>query len=103
MVNYFDYAAKFHVFDDAEEKFIDVFGIAYTPDFYAYKNYFKKHIIKSEEQYRPDKIMFSLVGDQSLDWVLDCINHFTNGISEYYPGREIDYLDRDALRAVGVI
>jgi hypothetical protein len=77
--------------------------LAYTPDFYAYKNYFKKHIILSEEHYRPDKIMYNLVGAQYLDWVLDAINHFTHGIEEYYMNREINYLERDALHMIGVI
>lgn len=103
MANFFNYASQFDVFDDASQTWDRVFGPSYTPDFYAYKNYFKKHIILSEEQYRPDKIMYNLVGDQSLDWVLDCINHFTNGIEEYYAGREINYLERDALRKIGVI
>jgi len=101
--NYMDYASTYSVYDETLQSYIDVFSLSYPPDFYPYKNYYKKYIIKPEEQYRPDKIAFNLLGDAKLAWVLDCINFFTHGIQEYYSRREIDYVDREVLRVMGII
>lgn len=103
MVNYFDYASQYTVYDDNVQSYINILGMSYTPDFYPYKNYYLKYIIKPEEQYRPDKIAFNLLGNQSLSWVFDCINFFKNGIEEYYAGREINYLERDVLKKLGIM
>lgn len=103
MANYFDYSSKFGVYEPKDGVSYYINGLSYTPDFYPYKNYYKKYIIKPEHQYRPDKIAFYLFGDEFGDWILDRINSFTHGIEEYYAGREILYLERDALKKIGAI
>lgn len=47
------------------------------------------HKIKPHEQYRPDKIAYNYYGSADLHWVLDVVNNFYNGFSEYTEGTEI--------------
>ena len=103
MSKFFDYSSTASVYDEEDKKYIQINGISYPIDFSAHKLSYKKYIIRPEEQYRPDKIAFNLLGDQSLDWVLDEINFFHHGISEYVAGLEINYLAREYLRLIGIV
>jgi len=97
------YSETHEVFIKNYNQTMQLSGIAYIPNFYLYNNYFKKHIIENYEEYRPDKIAYNLWGNQLLSWVLNEINHFTHGIQEYTKGREINYLDTEILRDIGII
>lgn len=77
-------------------------GLSYYDDFYAFKNYYKIHVVLPEEQFRPDKIAYNLWDNQYISWVLDTINNITD-LSEYYVGREINYLEEDFLRTLGIL
>ena len=102
-MNTFDsYATQYDVLD-SENKIYSVNSIAYYPDFYEYRNYYKQHIILPDETYRPDKIAFRLWGNQYLSWVLDVINNFSHGIQEYTIGRSITYIDTTILNSIGIV
>ena len=45
--------------------------------------------IPSGMEFRPDKIAAYLYGDDTISWVLDLTNNFTDGIKEYYLYRQI--------------
>lgn len=95
---YHEYA---NYFKDTDNKVFS--GISYPPNLLAYSNYFKEYEIAPEEEYRPDKISFELWGVEDLSWVLDVINDFTNGISEYTRYRKIKYLSAERLVNLGIL
>ena len=45
--------------------------------------------ITNQFEFRPDKIAFSFYGDASLSWVLIYANNFSNGMMDFWNGREI--------------
>jgi len=95
---YFEYSETFR---DIDNKFFS--GMSYTPNLLAYSNFFQEHIITPEQEYRPDKIAYYLWGLQDLSWVLDIVNDFTNGISEYTRDTTIKYLQTKKLVELGII
>ena len=95
---YHDYAEQFL---DSENKVYA--GLSYPPNFYDYGQYFKTHKITVKEEYRPDKIANTLWHSGDSAWILDLINDFQHGISEYTRNREIKYIEYDILLAAGVI
>ncbi len=101
-MKYDDYTDILTTVDDTNKLQYDLSGIAQTPDFYTYKKYYKQYIITPGNQYRPDKIAFELLGDPSLDWIIDSIN-FISHDKEYKMGKSISYLDRDTLKRFGII
>lgn len=77
-------------------------GVSYPINFLQYKQFFQVHEITKEQQYRPDKIAYSLTGSDSRAWILDVINGFTHGIREYTAGRKIFYLPEEKLINLGL-
>jgi hypothetical protein len=61
------------------------------------------HTIKIHEQYRPDKISYLYYGTTDLHWVLDVVNNFYNGFSEYTEGTEIKVPTLSTLYTMGII
>lgn len=59
--------------------------------------------ILGEENYRPDKIADRLWGIPDLNWVLDILNDFQNGIQEYTRNTTIQYVSLEQLRKIGFI
>lgn len=57
----------------------------------------KKEIVLQGMEYRPDKLAAYYLGDERLGWLLTLANSFTNGIKDYYLGREILVPTNDAL------
>lgn len=60
-------------------------------------------IVLPNEQYRPDKIAKRLWQVPDVSWILDVLNSFTNGVSEYSQGTKILYVPLARLRAVGLL
>jgi hypothetical protein len=102
MKKFDDFTQVYNTFD-ANNISQQISGISYYPDFSIYKNYYKMHVILPEEEYRPDKIAFNLWGDQTMSWVLSAINNFYSGIREYKNGVTIFYVEKDVLRALGIL
>lgn len=98
MQKYTDYSSTFI---DTENNIFS--GLAYVPDLSVYQQYFKEHIVTDAQEYRQDKIAYELWGSQDAGWVLDVINDFTNGVSEYWSGRAIKYLDYNTLITLGLL
>jgi hypothetical protein len=61
------------------------------------------HTISLVEQYRPDKIAFLYYGNVDLHWVLDVVNNFYNGFSEYVEGIEIRIPTPQTLYEMGIL
>ena len=95
---YFDSA---EIFKDTDNKFFA--GISYPPNFLLYSEFFREHIITSEQEFRPDKIVYELWGVEDLSWVLDIINDFSNGISEYTRDTVINYLPLNKMMELGIV
>jgi len=98
MQRYHDYAETFR---DEKNKIFT--GISHAPDLSQYEIYFKTHIITPSQEFRPDKIAHALFGSPDLSWVLDIINDFTNGISDYTRNTTIKYLPQNKLISLGVL
>ena len=45
--------------------------------------------ILSGMEYRPDKVAAYYLGGSNYSWLIDLANDFTEGIKDYYKGREI--------------
>lgn len=95
---FFSYADNLTDEDDSDKVYL---GISYVPDMRA-DNY-KKHIVKEDEVYRPDKIALKLYNSQDASWILDIINGFEHGIEEYTIGAEIKYLSKIKLEDAGIL
>ena len=61
------------------------------------------HTISLVEQYRPDKIAYLYYGNPDLHWVLDVVNNFYNGFSEYIEGTEIRVPLTQTLFEMGIL
>lgn len=48
-------------------------------------------------EYRPDKVAAYYLGDEKLSWAITLANRFTNGIQDYYLGREIKIPNSEAF------
>lgn len=59
--------------------------------------------ITEDEHYRPDKIADRLWDLPDLSWVLDILNDFQEGISEYTRGTTIYYVTLERLRTAGIV
>jgi len=59
--------------------------------------------ILDSEDFRPDKIAKRLWGAPDLSWVLDVLNGFTNGISEYSRKTVILYVPLKRMHTIGLI
>jgi len=55
------------------------------------------------EEFRPDKIAYRVFGNQNLHWILDVLNDFPNGITEYTRGKTIKYVSLAQLQNLGII
>lgn len=97
------YSKQYDVLIPFYNQTMRISGLAYPPDFYKYSSYYQKHIVENHEEFRPDKIAYNIWGNQLLSWVLNQINYFTHGIQEYTAGREINYLDAEMLRDLGIL
>jgi len=86
-----------------DEKNVPYNGVFNNIDFRIYESYYKSYKILADEQYRPDKIAWKLLGSQDFSWILDLINNFENGIKEYEQNKIIKYLDMQFLINMGVI
>ncbi len=102
MTNYDDFSEVLSVTDDNDNLTYELSGVANVPDFSIYKNYYKTYIITPEYQYRPDKLAYMLLGSDLLMWVLDEIN-FIQHDKEYKIGKEINYLDKEQLKTLGIL
>ena len=99
MNNLFDYGTI--VSDlDINRRTISYRSICYTPKMPLKKYLFKTNILQTEK-YRPDKIAYRLFEDPTLSWVLDEINNLYS-FKDYYPNREIYYLDNRGLNFIGI-
>lgn len=67
------------------------------------KKHFLKTYVLQNEQYRPDLISFRLFNNVNYAWVIDEMNNFYHGFKEYEAGREIFYLKKEDLNALGFI
>lgn len=98
MKNFFDLAGI--LYDDNNIPFKDISNI---PSFEIYKDRYQTHTITPQEEYRPDIISWNIWDNEKLSWVLDAINGFTHGYSEYTSGTQIYYLDSNILQSIGII
>lgn len=102
-MKFFDYAERLTI----QEENKDFSGISLYPDILkvlkADENMFNTYKIPGNEEYRPDKIAFTLYQNPDSSWILDAINDFSNGISEYYTNRIIIYPQYEALANLGII
>ena len=94
-------------YHDSSEMFIDennkmYKGLAYPYNFYDMNEY-EEYIILPTEEYRPDKIANKLWDAPDLTWILDILNDFTNGISEYRSGITIRYISQTTLTNLGIL
>jgi len=97
-MSYFNYSTT--LTDDVRKEYS---GICFNiPKFSDYKNKYSTYIIRTNEEFRPDKISYSLYGDDSLSWVIDEINK-TSDFSFYTNGKKIFYLPYDYLIDLGII
>ena len=81
----------------------DVSGTEYTAfrDYTDIKKFsYKLYTIKDNEEFRPDKVSFSIYQNPDYDWVLNLLNDFKHGFSDYYSGREIKYLSSADLKTL---
>lgn len=99
MINFYDYSNVFNTLDE-NRKIISYSSISYTPKI-PLKRFLLKTKILQVEKYRPDKISYRLFNDPRLSWILDEINNFYS-FSDYYPEREIYYLDEKGLSFIGI-
>jgi len=53
--------------------------------------------ILSGMEYRPDKVAAYYLGGTNYSWMIDLANDFTEGIKDYYKGREILIPDIDTV------
>jgi len=102
-MNIFKFAEILKIKDDNK----DFIGISNYPDILkdldGNSNLFGVHKIASNEEYRPDKISNNLYQNPDLSWVLDVVNDFEHGISEYYVNRIIIYPVIGALSKLGIL
>jgi hypothetical protein len=61
------------------------------------------HTISLVEQYRPDKIAYLYYGNVDLHWVIDVVNNFYNGFSEYTEGTQIKVPTPQTLFEMGIV
>ena len=61
------------------------------------ENNCKKGSVLQGMEYRPDKIAAYYIGDERLGWMIDVANDFTNGIQEYYLGRNLKIPSLDKI------
>ena len=59
--------------------------------------------VLSNEEYRADKIAKRLWQVPDLSWVLDILNSFPTGVSEYTRGATVLYVPLARLRSMGLI
>ena len=78
-------------------------GLAYPYNFFIYEDDFKETTVAPNEEFRADKIAYRLWDSQDLSWILDIINDFENGISDYTIGTIVKYLDTETLINIGII
>lgn len=98
---YHDYSSVITFIDDTTKKEKTMSSVSYPPDFPLVKSLLKT-TVDSSEIFRPDKIAYRLYGNPLMSWVIDEVNSFYNGFSEYYINREIYYPSTDALEIMGI-
>jgi hypothetical protein len=99
MIDFFKYGNIVSTIDE-NYNVINYRSICYSPKM-PLKQYMLKTKILQTEKYRPDKVSFRLFNDPTMSWVIDEINSFYN-FSDYYPNREIYYLDSNGLSFMGL-
>lgn len=100
MRNAFEYATT--VFSRNNEIFLQRHtGPIYHPKFPT--SGYIIHTVEINEQYRPDKIAYLYYGFAGLHWVLDAVNSFYNGFSEYTEGTEIKVPLKQTLFDLGIL
>ena len=52
-------------------------------------------------EYRPDKLAFYYLGDESLGWVISLTNYFIHGIEDYWLGRKILIPTKESILKIG--
>ena len=77
-------------------------GLCRIPNFPEKKHFLKAYILQNES-YRPDLVSLRLLGNVNYAWVLDEMNNFYHGFSDYQSGKEIFYLKKEDLKALGYI
>ena len=87
------------IINDGERSYLTLANI----DVFPKKEHFLKTYVLQNEQYRPDLISYRLFDNVYCSWILDEMNNFYHGFKEYEIGREIFYLKKDDLRALGFI
>lgn len=98
---YHDYANIITFIDDTTKKEKTLSSISYPPDFPIERSLLKT-TVQANEIFRPDKIAFRLYDNPLMSWVIDEVNNFYNGFSEYYINREIFYPSTEALDIMGI-
>jgi hypothetical protein len=101
MNSYHDYASTITFMDDKTKKDVTMKSVSYPQDFPIVKSLLKT-TVSASEVYRPDKIAYRLYENPLMSWVIDEVNGFYNGFSEYYINREIYYPSTDALDIMGI-
>ena len=48
-------------------------------------------------EFRPDKVAAYYLGDETMSWAISLANNFTQGIEDYYLGRQIRIPTEDAF------
>ena len=66
------------------------------------KHFLKTYVLQNE-QYRPDLVSYRLFNNVNYAWVIDEMNNFYHGFSDYEAGRQIFYLKKEDLSALGYI
>jgi hypothetical protein len=87
------------------KKGIQFAGISYfpTPEEIFGDDIVYTTTVESDEHYRPDKVADRLWNIPDLNWILDVLNGFENGIREYTMNTTIKYVTIDRLKKIGLI
>jgi hypothetical protein len=77
-------------------------GLCTIAKFPKSKHFLKTNVLQNE-QYRPDMVSYRLFNNVNYAWVIDEMNNFYHGFKDYESGKEIFYLRKEDLKALGYI
>lgn len=98
-MNFFD---NCEIIVDESDYGVSYIGLSNILTFPKKENFLKTYVLQNEK-YRPDLVSYRLFNNVNYAWIIDEMNNFYHGFKEYEIGRQIFYLKKDDLRALGFI
>jgi hypothetical protein len=73
----------------SDELKTDVMGFVDVSNVTSYKSTATTGKVLKGMEYRPDKISAYYLGTSKYAWLISMLNNFTNGVQDYYLGRDL--------------